>query len=289
MQKNQLKAKLAELTIDQLKTLEDSLQVFLFSQGKVSVGEDYHPSYKKNRKLYKELLRKTVHLHRNIEKYFKDQWYRINTLVNLTKIQATQTEDQYLYMEYWKEEDKTFAATIEIDIAKIFEVGALATELQNKISTGVDSKNDEVQRFLRNYTLNLAGDINKTTRDRILQQIQTSIKIGENRNQLSDRIEEIVLDPKRAVKIAQTESIRAYSEGTLSVGKRIGAKTKTWRTVSDPCPICSSFSDQTIPFDDLFGGQFSGPPAHPHCRCRVEIIVDPKDIDWSRVGEASKL
>lgn len=274
---------LSNLSVETLRQLQEHLQTFLFSRD--LIGEEYHKDYKKNKPLFKKLVRSTVRLDRSIEAYFADQWKRIYTLVNITKIQASAVEDEYINIEYWKEDNKTFSAQIEFDIGQIFEIGAAATDQLFKTSIGLNRNDSAVQKFLSKYTLDLAGQINGTTKDRIVEQIKTSLKLGENRDQLSARIEEIVLDSKRAVKIAQTESIRAYAEGTLATGQRIGAKQKKWLTTVDPCPICQSFDGMVIDIDEQFGGTYNCPPAHPHCRCLLQLVVDPADINWDNVGK----
>jgi Phage Mu protein F like protein len=276
---------LSNLSTEALLTMRDSLKAYLFKQA--TVGEQYHPSYKRNKKVFRQLVKATVALNNDIEDFFADQWKRIYTLVNITKIQATVVEDEYINIEYWKEDDKTLNARIELDIGEMFKLGALATDELFKTTIQLDPNDTSVQKFLRSYTLNLAGQVNQTTKERIVEQIRTSLKIGETRDLLVDRLEKIVLDPKRALKIAQTESIRAYAEGTLETGRRIGAKKKKWMTTYDPCPLCKSFDGKVIGIDELFGGTYNGPPGHPHCKCLLELVVDPKDIDYSNIVEPS--
>lgn len=278
------KINLNQYDLPTLHNFRETLETFVFAAK--PVGEQFHHKYRKDKVAFKKFVKETVRLNTNLNNYFKNQWNHIEQLVRLYKISADEVEDQFINIAYWQEDDKTFAATIQVNIGEMFNIGAAAAEALFNVDIGLDKNDLEVQKFLRDYTLQLAGQINTTTKNKIVEQIKTSLALGENRDGLIARLEPIVKDRKRAVRIAQTESIRAYSEGNLSVGKRIGIKKKKWFTALDPCPICAEFNGKIIPIDDLFGGRVAGPPAHPHCRCLVELVYDPdKDtIDWKNTG-----
>jgi SPP1 gp7 family putative phage head morphogenesis protein len=87
----------------------------------------------------------------------------------------------------------------------------------------------------------------------------------------------------RAELIAQTETTKAYTEGEIVAAREIEAGglleyVKQWQTVMDErvCHVCEPMQGKTAAgssgeFDTL-AGLLQGPPAHPGCRCWVNII-----------------
>lgn len=92
----------------------------------------------------------------------------------------------------------------------------------------------------------------------------------------------------RAELIAQTETTRAYAEGEMAGAKAMEEQgyikyQKEWKTValfgSGPgtvCPICEPLHNTTVDgtdgeFDTAVG-MLLGPPAHPGCRCWINVI-----------------
>lgn len=87
----------------------------------------------------------------------------------------------------------------------------------------------------------------------------------------------------RAELIAQTETTRAYAEGEIAGAREMeeaGLLTyeKEWQTVMDSkvCQICEPLQGVTVDgFDGEFDtdvGPLQGPPAHPGCRCWINVL-----------------
>lgn len=88
---------------------------------------------------------------------------------------------------------------------------------------------------------------------------------------------------QRAAMIARTESIRASVAGQqvlwdeavrtgLLEGDRV---TQRWLVTPDErlCPICEALGrEDPVPLGQAFPGGFSGPPAHPNCRCALRLV-----------------
>ena len=52
---------------------------------------------------------------------------------------------------------------------------------------------------------------------------------------------------------------------------------RVWRATGDErmCSVCGALNGRSAPPDGVFhlgGVGFSGPPAHPNCRCRVSYV-----------------
>jgi len=95
----------------------------------------------------------------------------------------------------------------------------------------------------------------------------------------------------RAEMIAQTESVRAVSDGLSDAYQQAvdrgvlpeGAVTRYWQIALDEktCPVCESIPDMNPdgvgvgePFQSIDGPMDDPPDPHPNCRCSVDYITD---------------
>ncbi len=78
---------------------------------------------------------------------------------------------------------------------------------------------------------------------------------------------------------ALTAAITAVQLGIWNDAIRQGSVPpsvmKRWKTVPDErrCEFCRPLTDVTIPINSLFDGTLAGPPAHPLCRCELELVI----------------
>lgn len=94
----------------------------------------------------------------------------------------------------------------------------------------------------------------------------------------------------RAATIAQTESVRASSEGLRDAYRQAvdggqlpsDAVRRFWKVAMDEktCPVCLSIPERNpdgvavdSAFDSIEGPQ-DDPPVHPNCRCEIEYVTD---------------
>lgn len=89
---------------------------------------------------------------------------------------------------------------------------------------------------------------------------------------------------ERAKTIARTEIMRALNKGQLAVwleSLRLGLlgprARKRWMTVPDevapdPCDECEPLNGTTAKLDEPFASGDYEPPAHPNCRCTMQVI-----------------
>jgi len=260
---------LTALPIEQLERMTEEVEVFICKQK--PLGEPWHPNYKKNRKLFKKLVRLTVKMKRNIDTFFLGQLERLSYQMRLPLVQADEASDFIKQLD-WDEEERKLTAVLEIDFGQIFAVGAMATELELQVNLNIGPTHTEQAKFLRNYTVKLSGEITETTRKRITEQVRTSIELGEPRQELANRINKILNNPKRAEMIAQTESIRAYAEGRLAAGRRLGIPYKQWQAFKSACPICERLNGKVVKLEETFDGRINAPGAHPRCRCSLKLL-----------------
>lgn len=84
----------------------------------------------------------------------------------------------------------------------------------------------------------------------------------------------------RARVIASTELTAALGQAVLLVQREAERNTfefgsrKRWVTALDEmvCPVCRPLHNVTVDLNGLFPGGLDSPPAHPRCRCHVEIV-----------------
>jgi hypothetical protein len=91
----------------------------------------------------------------------------------------------------------------------------------------------------------------------------------------------------KAARIARTEISQAYGAASLESGKQVAAKvpgiSKTWLHIgSFKCPVCNPLNGTHRPMDGTWvikgkgkDREIVGPPAHPHCTCRL-LFSRPK-------------
>lgn len=238
-------------------------------------GEPFHPTYLKDKENFRKLLESAMKLETGLKGYFSHLASRIQQGVDWTVYHQKIQGSVYTSDIFWEGEIIQLQTefTDNTDIA--FDIGASDGQQDMGLTISYDSKDPAAIEAIRTYTGQLAKDLTDTTHEATRQSILRSIALGETQEQAVKRLQQIINDPKRAAKIAHTETVRAYTEGKIAVGKEVGATQKMWRDgQSGACPICRSLNQQTVAFDDAFPGGFNGPPAHPWCKCNMKVIVD---------------
>ncbi len=281
---------LSELSLETLQAMEDTVEAFTFSQQQP--GEKFHPAYRSSRKSFKKLIRETVKFKREMGKFFAAQYERILPRIYVTGIRADEVPEDEDYLKYidWDKENQTLTATIEINLGELFAIGAKATELQLQADLNIGPHMTEEAKFLREYTVKLSGEINQTTKKRITQQVKTSIEVGETKQELTDRIDTVLNNPKRARMIAQTESIRAYAEGRMAVGRRLKIPYKQLQSFQvDAGEVCGMANGEVVSLEQPFRNGLQMPPFHPSCRCSLKLLyTNPNDKkDQSDIADLS--
>lgn len=135
--------------------------------------------------------------------------------------------------------------------------------------------------WMREQSLSLVKGLNTTTTNRLQSTMTNGLILGESRNQIADRIKSVMDDiPEwRARLIAQTEIIRAYSEGAVQRYESSDVVTgKRWVDGQPKaCPVCKSgLNGKIVGLRDMFKsryGPLNGPPAHPGCRCTLAPVL----------------
>jgi len=189
-------------------------------------------------------------------------------------------------------------------IEQMIDVGGNAgmvrlTELPDRDSSW-DVQNPEVQLFIDNYSLALAGSVTQATADAVTRSVGLGLAAGDTPREIAQRVQSTgSFDSARASMIARTESARAYVEGQHVAWDTSGVVAgKRWLLAPHACPTCQAlekaFNNRPTPvgtreavfnvgdtFEDTEGATITvryaamtGPPGHPNCRCDTEPVLD---------------
>lgn len=262
--------KISPQKLQKLRLIEQTLTHYI--AGELSEGEPFHGDYRKDPKIFKQLITSTISMKRAMHKFLRNQQERLNQLVHLHLI-ADDSSD-WINDDNWDDEDQNLAQTLEPAASSLYNLGIAAAQKQYGVDLGLGQDSSPQAKFLQNYLIPVASDINDTTKKWLTDQIKTSIALGESKDQLIERLNDTLDNVSRARTIAQTESIRSFAQGRLDVGKEIGITTKEWDTTFDPCPECADLDGEQVDINDTFSNGDDAPPAHPNCRCSIQLITD---------------
>jgi len=246
--------------------------------GKTEQGEDWHPRIKQNPKALRQIQKVEGDLERSIRRFFlrqgewiKDHWEELLPKGKSDIRKQTNPTD-------WDEWEIEFAGEIEKPTTEAMTAGATRAQQDVKgIVVDWSPQSPMAQKYLRDNGLKLAKGINETTKDRLRQVLLTGLKLGENRDQLARRVRDVIpeLQSWRAKRIAQTEAIKAYNQGSLQVFESGGYKRKIWLDgQAEACDECEGLDGHEVGINENFPGGYDAPPAHPGCKCTIDAMRD---------------
>ena len=241
-------------------------------------GEGWHPEYKKNRDNFRKLIRTNIKLERKFRAYFKDLAKRVTSRISWSDYNnRLYKADEFFLDDGWEDELLEIRVNLDQILFDAFMMGAFAQEAELGFSSGFVPGDQIAQEALRRHVLRLSGQINETTIKQIKQSLISSIQQGLNQFEAGQRLEKLVSNPYRARMISHTETVRAYTQGRLEIGIRIGAKEKQWFDGQPgACKVCSALNGMVVGIDEQFPtliGPRDGSPAHPWCKCLTKIIL----------------
>lgn len=245
----------------------------------ISASEDWADGYSKAPEQHGKLIKAEAKLEVKLIKYFRElAAERVARYVNWFEYQNQNIKATYVKVmieESLNDETAIIMSVMIDDVAYMIELGAEAGAFTYGVPSELNRHSAKILDVARKETAKLAKGINETTRGQIGRALESSIALGEDISLATARLQEVVKDARRAELIARTESVRAFSQGTLQFGLESGAETKTWETVRKACVVCAPLKGETIPITELFGTMrgdaIMGPPGHPRCRCRLVL------------------
>ena len=147
------------------------------------------------------------------------------------------------------------------------------------------ASNDSPSRYrLSKFAAEHAAELVKSprkVRDAIRNEVRKALRNGEGPDGIADRLfEQIDMEPFEIQRIAETEYVIARTGARLEqfdreAGDDLDARKRWMLGIGEEgCPICAGLAGQEVPLGEAFDGEFDGPPAHPNCRCDVELVEE---------------
>lgn len=276
-----------------LYDLEDEIIATYVADSIKRGAEDYAPLYRKYAKLFKQLVKSEMRTDKAQRRYFRQLYDRVLESLDWGEYErrlASATPGailkadilDYLVKAFWENETLVLKVNLTGTLMDAIEAGGLYTIEDLNVDVPWSRNEPPVIEFMNKYTLNLSKGLTSHTQDRIYSALKESIANGENRDGAVKRINQVINDPKRATTIAQTESVRAFNEGRMTVAKEIGADRKRWRTAGAK-DFCLNFEGEgVVPMNHYYltprGAKVLVPPGHPNCRCGHQVFMPDEKV-----------
>lgn len=286
--------------------LEDKLEM---AQRVIKAAEDWSPEYEKDPDSHESLIKVEAKLEREMRKYFTELADRVDRYVNwyeygvrLREIQAADNfkVDVIITDDALDAENELVMKVVFNEVSTATNLGMNAGESIYRVPLGPSESYQSVQKTARESIAELVGKrvdrdgnivdnpkakyrISDTTRNDIRESIRTSLSLGEDQSAATARLRQFIRNPKRAQRIAQTETVNAYQRGLVEYGRKTGAVGKEWQALPGACRYClKNAAAGPIGLKDRFPTGHSSPSCHPGDRCGIRLIYpeDPtaKDI-----------
>lgn len=181
-------------------------------------------------------------------------------------------EDWPTYIQLWEGE---ITDTVK---ASILTAGR---EIVTQVSASVafDLLNPRVVTWMRDHAVENATLINNTVKDEVRKRLLVGVENGDSTTDIAKSIEQF-FDREgewRALRIARTEVIKGYAEGSMEGMRQSGVvRAKRWLTANDDRveeECMHNQADGEIGLEDAFSSGHSAPPVHPNCRCTLTWVV----------------
>jgi SPP1 gp7 family putative phage head morphogenesis protein len=186
--------------------------------------------------------------------------------------------------------DIRLKALLDSKLQTLLAVGADEMAHQLGIAASWNVHNPESIKFLSNYTIRLAKQINGTTERTLRQIISDKIADGKTLREIRDDVQQALPDitRARAEMIARTETARAQEAGRHYQAQDAGAVRKVWSADAACCEFCAEVDGKTVDIESDFFSQgdqikldddgpkmaldyedVGYPPLHPNCGCTL--------------------
>lgn len=249
-------------------------------------GEPWHDSYKRNKALFRRLVEAEALLESSAAEYLYNLSRRAPAYVDWSVYAGELAKQPQLQAGIkaaaepvsdtpWDGEAIDFQRAIIDAITIISTIGAEAAYERYGVPLAVADLGDLVSDAARNHVATLVSGVTDTSRDQIRRALRDSLARGETTDLAMERIMKTINNPVRAEMIAQTESVNAYTMGTLAYAEESGAKYKLWESLADACKVCAPMDGKKVKLGEKFklsnGTEVDGPASHPRCRCGVYV------------------
>lgn len=280
----------------------------------ILAAEDWAEAYSNAPKQHAQLIRQTAKMNRQVMVYFRDlakdapklvNWFNYSSAVyeqqRTLKASSAKAYDVNVVVNQneVQQQDQAFIKLVFNTIATTAELGVQSLVVEHNLPIGPTSTSTLIQNQTTEQLANLVGmkimdkglptehlvpnpntaySIDETTRSRIANSIKTSIQLGEDQTQATERLMDVIADTDRADMIARTETVRAYNNGRRLYALSSGAVAHMWQNfgASDIC--VTNTADGWIPIDQAFASGALNVPTHPRDKCIVIFSYDSSHL-----------
>lgn len=226
------------------------------------------------KKLEKQLLsnlknKKSIIDNRNLLRRLKDASDPQNELIRV------------LFEDYQDWVGLLYDATKD-GINNIYETSGKEALAEVGVDIGFDVDNPAAIDYLNNHALEMATQVGETIKEDLTLQLMQGIETGASVRDTADAISSFFESEGdwRSKRIARTETIRAYSQGSLQGYIQSGVVEGVyWMPDDQACPIClQNAGDGVIKLGSTFSSGDTAPPAHPNCECAIAPVTSKDDV-----------
>jgi hypothetical protein len=139
---------------------------------------------------------------------------------------------------------------------------------------------DLAASWMSDHALGLATDLTKKQK-KAISDILSSVDFSDvsDLSNITSSVTKITGDAAQADTIVQTEVSTAIHRGQLKAWQEAQAEgliakgaRRRWITERKSCPECDDLDGKTATLRGSYPGGIAGPPLHPNCQCREELI-----------------
>jgi hypothetical protein len=278
-----------------MQDVEDRIEQL---QKLIRAAEDWAKSYDKDPESKAKLIKNEIKLEADLRRYFRNLSTRTKYFINwgeysyqVRKLQAASNDvlTNIIIDNVLDDENNEVMKVIFDPLANATALGAQSAQTIYKINLGLTHTSELIQQAAKEKIAELVGkkitpegliinnpkakySINDKTLDDIRHSISSSLSLGENEAEATQRLVKTIKNPSRAATIARTESVNSYQNGIMTFGKESGALGKQWQTVG-AVDACQDYADlEIVEFDYEYDAGVTEPAAHPNCRCGIRLV-----------------
>lgn len=244
----------------------------------IAAAENWAGIYSKHPESHAAIIKLEAKLGRVLRKHFKGLandriWKYINWAAYHTeRIKAYDVNVIFDDDGFSSDEGDVLLGVVHDPLLDGMGAGIAAGQAIYNRDIGMTENQASVLKAARSYSAGLVKDVNTTTRDKIRQSINTSLSLGEDQSAAATRLGDIIGDPRRAETIARTEAVNSYNKGLMEFAGESQATGKAWQDLGASDECADNSGEGTINIDDEFDSGDDAPPAHPNCRCGMQLI-----------------
>lgn len=273
----------------------------------LSAGEDWAHTYKQDPKSHVRLMRLCAKWQLDLNKMYKQMANNAASFINIgsyySHITADYNVDIIINDQAFDDADNTFITVSLQTVTQMAATGALFGQRVYDIPLGLSPTSARIQHLSLQQVAGLVGksvkpdgsiidnpkaeyNVTDTLRKDIAQSVKTSLAMGENIQSAIERVQKTVADPRRAERIARTESVNAYQGGLREFALESNAVGKEWQDSGATDECADNTAAGPIAIDEDFPSGDSEPTAHPNCRCGMRYIYQQ---EWQGIEDGNPL